>query len=62
MAYYAVHTADGAILKTIECPPFIVARMTFDHGLLVTEIKRVADDKNEIVNDGKLAPKPQAAE
>lgn len=62
MAYYAVHTADGAILKTIECPPFMVARMTFDDGLFVTEIERVADDKNEIVSDGKLVLKPQAAE
>lgn len=59
MTYYAFHTEDGTIVKTIECPEFMAEYMA-EEGLLITEIPRQANDKTEIIVGGQLVKKPEA--
>ena len=60
MAFYAVYDDDGTILKTIECPEFMINKIseTISHNIL--QIDRVADDKTEVIKDGQLVKKTEA--
>ncbi len=58
MAFYAVYKQqDGTIIQTIECPSFLVNLIFVEKEYGVIEIDRVADDRNELIKNGKLVKK-----
>ena len=62
MAFYVVYDVDGFILKTVECPPFLINQIAKPTGGNIIEIDRVADDKTEMIINNQLVKKPKAAE
>lgn len=62
MAFYAVYDSAGIILKTIECPPFMINQISQIVTDNIVQIDRVANDKTEMIVNKQLVKKPQAAE
>lgn len=62
MAFYAIYDDDGIILKTVECPPFLINQIAKTTGGNIIEIDRVADDKTELIINNQLVKKLKAAE